>query len=60
MLLILAGVSIATLTGPNGLLTRANDAKTETGKAGAKEKVHVEVARSIKCAVENRLGNPSK
>ena len=46
VLLILAGVSIATLTGPNGLLTRANDAKTETGKAGAKEKVQVEVAGS--------------
>ena len=46
VLLILAGVSIATLTGPNGLLTRANDAKTEMGKAGAKEKVQVEVAAS--------------
>ena len=46
VLLILAGVSIATLTGPNGLLTRANDAKTETGKAGAKEKVQMEVAGS--------------
>ena len=46
VLLILAGVSIATLTGPNGLLTRANDAKTATEKAGAKEKVHVEVAAS--------------
>ena len=39
-------MSIATLTGPNGLLTRANDAKTEMGKAGAKEKVQVEVAGS--------------
>ena len=46
VLLILAGVSIATLTGPNGLLTRANDAKTEMGKSGAKEKVQVEVAGS--------------
>ena len=46
VLLILAAVSIATLTGPNGLLTRANDAKTETGKAGAKEKVQMEVAAS--------------
>ena len=46
VLLILAGVSIATLTGPNGLLTRANEAKTETGKAGAKEKVQMEVAGS--------------
>ena len=30
ILLILAGVSIATLTGPNGLLTRANEAKEQT------------------------------
>ena len=55
VLLILAGVSIATLTGPNGLLTRANDAKTETGKAGAKEKVQVEVAASY-----DNSGNLSK
>ena len=30
VLLILAGISIATLTGPNGLLTRANEAKQAT------------------------------
>ena len=47
VLLILAGVSIATLTGPNGLLTRANDAKTEMRKAEAKERVQVEVAGSF-------------
>ena len=33
ILLILAAVSIATLTGENGILTRANDAKTETEEA---------------------------
>ena len=33
VLLILAGVSIATLTGDNGLLTRANEAETKTEKA---------------------------
>ena len=55
VLLTLAGVSIATLTGPNGLLTRANDAKTEMGKAGAKEKVQVEVAGSY-----DNSGNLSK
>ena len=33
VLLILAAVSIATLTGQNGILTRANDAKTETEQA---------------------------
>ena len=33
VLLILAGVTIATLTGENGILTRANDAKTDTEEA---------------------------
>ncbi len=33
VLLILAGVSIATLMGENGILTRANDAKTRTEDA---------------------------
>ena len=46
VLLILAGVSIATLTGDNGILTRAQDAKRETEKSGAKEKVQMEVAGS--------------
>ena len=38
VLLILAAVSIATLTGENGILTRANDAKTETEEAQEDEK----------------------
>ena len=33
VLLILAGITIATLTGDNGIITRANDAKTNTEKA---------------------------
>lgn len=37
MLLILAGISIATLTGENGILTKANDAKTETRGASVEE-----------------------
>lgn len=37
VLLILAGVSIATLTGENGILTRANEAKTETEEANEDE-----------------------
>ena len=37
VLLILAGVSIATLTGPNGLITRANQAKEATEQAGIEE-----------------------
>lgn len=47
VLLILAGVSIATLTGPNGLLTRATEAKTATEEAGTKEKLQVEIAESF-------------
>ena len=46
VLLILAGVSIATLTGPNGLLTRANEAKEETEKAEEREKLQVEIVGS--------------
>ena len=45
-MLILAGVSIATLTGENGILTRANDAREQTQSATAEEKVAVEVAGS--------------
>ena len=46
-MLILAGVTIATLTGDNGIITRTNQAKEETEKAGAKEKVQMEVAGSF-------------
>lgn len=41
VMLILAAVSIATLTGENGILSKANIAKTETKKASAKEKVQM-------------------
>ena len=34
------------LTGPNGLLTQANEAKTKTEESGAKEKVQIAVASS--------------
>lgn len=46
VLLILAGVTIATLTGENGILTQANKAKTETIKGSAEEKVQLEVLGS--------------
>ena len=38
VLLILAGVTIATLTGENGILTRASDAKEKTEQANKDEK----------------------
>ncbi len=47
VLLILAGISIATLTGENGVLNKANTAKEETTKQEAKEKVQVEVIGSF-------------
>lgn len=43
VLLILAGVSIAMLTGQNGLLTKAGNAKTQTNEAEAKEAVQIAV-----------------
>ena len=46
VLLILTGVTIATLTGQNGILTRTNDAKEDTAKETAKEKVAVEILGS--------------
>lgn len=46
VLLILAGVSIATLIGENGMLIQANNAKNETEKASAEENVKVEVSGS--------------
>ena len=47
VLLILAGVSIATLTGNNGILTQANTAKENNKVATAKEKVQLEAAGSF-------------
>ncbi len=47
ILLILAGVSITTLTGTNGLLTKTNTAKTQTKKANAEEQVKIAVVGSF-------------
>ena len=47
VLLILAGVSIATLTGKNGLITQAEDVKEKNSNATAKEKVQLEAAGSF-------------
>ena len=47
VLLILAGVSIAMLTGNNGVLTKAGEAKVRTGDAGDLEKIQLEVAGSF-------------
>ena len=47
VLLILAGVSIATLTGENGILTRAGDAKTSTEIGDEKEKVELSAVGAL-------------
>ena len=47
VLLILAAVSIATLTGENGILSKANTAKVENERASAKEKVQMAVMSSF-------------
>ena len=39
VLLILAGITIATLTGENGMLAKATQAKEEYQKEQAKEKI---------------------
>ena len=46
VLLILAGVSIALLTGDNGILTKANNASEQTKQSGAVEKVKLAVGES--------------
>ena len=46
VLLILAAISIATLTGQNGILNQADNAKKETERETAKEKVALEVLGS--------------
>ena len=43
VLLILAGVSIAMLTGQNGILTRATDAKEDTAVAEVVERINMEL-----------------
>ena len=54
VLLILAGVSIATLTGDNGLITKANDAKTSVEKAEAEDKIKL---ASIEWQIEKNKAN---
>ena len=55
VLLILAGVTIATLTGENGILTRASDAKVETRGATVEEEK--ELWRTNKIANKYSNGN---
>ena len=64
VLLSLAGVSIAMLTGENGILTQAQNAKDETEKASAMEEVKLEALGAIdtdgKINVDRLIDNISK
>ena len=47
VLLILAGVSISMLTGQNGILNRASEAKTKTEVSGEKEKIDLAAMEAL-------------
>ena len=53
VLLILAGVSIAMLTGENGILTQAGNAKSETNKAEAVERINLAL-NAVKSEIYNQ------
>ncbi len=57
VLLILAGVTIATLTGENGILSRAQEASENTKRANAEEQVKLAVAGSIGTDGEINIDN---
>ena len=56
VLLILAGVSIAMLTGNNGILTQASTAQKNTDKQNAIEKINVAL-QAIKTEVSSNLAS---
>ena len=53
VLLILAGVSIVTLTGQNGILTRVQDAKEQTEIASVKEQAQLDITNWVAEELEN-------
>ena len=59
VLLILAGVSIAMLTGQNGILTQATNAKTETAQAEAEEKINLALNAVKSKIYEKQVSNSS-
>ena len=59
VLLILAGVSIAMLTGENGILTRANDASDDSKRAEIADKVNMAIQSAYADAVVESTTSPS-
>ena len=54
VLLILAGVSIAMLTGENGILTRANESQVATNDAEVIEKINMELSAQLANAMSGK------
>lgn len=59
VLLILAGVSIAMLTGNNGILAQSKTAKTDTEKAEAVERINLALNAALAAAMENSANVPT-
>ena len=59
VLLILAGVSIAMLTGNNGILTRANEAGDRTERAEVAEKVNMAIQAAYADALKANPSSPN-
>lgn len=58
VLLILAGVSIAMLTGDNGILTKSTESRDETEKAEISEKVNMAIQAAYADAVVENTSDP--
>ena len=59
VLLILAGVSIAMLTGDNGILTQSTTARADTEKAGIADKVNMAIQAAYTAHIANANGTAS-
>ena len=59
VLLILAGVLIAMLTGDNGILTQSKNAKTDTEKAEAVERINLALNAALAAAMEDSSNAPT-
>lgn len=59
VLLILAGISIAMLTGDNGLLGKSQTAVSDNAIAGAKDEISTEVQAGMATYLQNKYANNS-
>ena len=60
VLLILAGVSIAMLTGQNGILTKASNSKDKTNAAEVAERVNMELNAQLSRAIAGESFNTAE